>query len=129
MENKLSRRRTVIMSELKEKEVSLALSDLRRMHPSRIQEESASIKQLKTDCVCIDTDLNLCSFTRHQIQEHVHIIQQQLVEEMTEADLIKLAPSIIDELIAYHDKIEVIQFFNEGCQPQENYQIIEVNDS
>lgn len=129
LENKLSRRRTVIMSEMKEKEVSLALSDLRRIHPSKIQEDSASIKRLKNDCVRIDTDMNLCSFTRHQIQEHVQIIQQHLVEELTEADLIKLAPSIIDELIAHHDKIEVIQFFNEGCQPQENYQIIEVNDS
>lgn len=126
IENKLCHQRKKLIGDLKEKELSLALSDLHRMHPDCIQTETTSIKQLKTNCVNIETDMNLCSFARHRIQEHVRIIQEQLLDELLEDDLIKLAPSIIDELIAHHDKIEVIQFFNDGCQQRETYQIIEV---
>ncbi|MCM3362244.1 recombinase family protein [Niallia sp. MER TA 168] len=117
------------LSVLKQKELSFSLENFRRMHPDSIQVKIDEINKIKKEYVKIETDVNLCSFTATSIHDHIHIIQEQLYSGFSKDELIQFAPSIIDEIIAYHDKIDVIQFFTEGCTPQETFEILEVNDS
>ena len=126
IEEKLASQRKRLASELREKEVTLALLDLSRVHPANIQKDLSAIKQLKTDCMAIDMDISLCSLASNQIREQIRIIEQRLFTSFSEEELISLAPSIIEEIIAYNDKIEVIQFFSDGIQPTETVQIVEV---
>ncbi|WP_019244438.1 MULTISPECIES: recombinase family protein [Bacillus] len=114
--------------ELQQEEHRFSLQNLRAENIEVLQRGIQRIQDIKSACLEIESDINVCQLTLQCLKENVSIVQNQLVEQQSEVELIRLIPTIIADIIAYHDKIEVVQFFYDKNQSQETYQVIEVNE-